>query len=281
MRILHMYAEPSLTHGAATFEYEISKVLKKDNIYFDYLVSEEVEPETEKRYGEQGSKVYRIPVDKNHGLLIRELKVNFQYFKFFKKHKYDIIYADTENALRAVHLLMAKLAGVKVRVVHSHNTALQTTSKFSRMLARVLRNVFSVSATDYFACSDEAAEWLFPKKIVREKRYTVLKNGIDVDRFKYSSKARREIRELLNISDDEIIVGNVGRFMEQKNHKFMIEVFKEFMEIRPNATLVLVGEGMLEGEIRKQVAEENLQYKVVFAGTTPDVEKYLSAMYVL
>ena len=278
MRILHMYAEPSLTHGAATFEYEISKVLKKDNIFFDYLFSEEIEAETKKRYSEQGSKVYRIPIDKNHGLLIRELKVNIQYFKFFKKHKYDIVYADTENALKAVHMLMARLAGVKVRVVHSHNTGLQTTSKFARILARIMRNIFYVSATDYFACSDEAAEWLFPKKIVRDKRYTVLKNGIDVDRFKYSSEARREVRELLNISEDEIIVGNVGRFMEQKNHKFMIEVFREFMEIQPNATLVLVGEGRLEGEIRKLVAEENLQYKVVFAGTTPDVEKYLSAM---
>lgn len=129
MRVLHLFTNPHLTNGATVFEYRVSEFLKDEEIYFDYLVTEQASDEELTRYKKMGSIVYRLPIDNNHGLFIRELKINLQYFSFFKKHHYDIVYADTENALRAIHLLMARLAGVKVRVVHSHNTGLQTSSK--------------------------------------------------------------------------------------------------------------------------------------------------------
>ena len=127
-----MFTNPHLTNGATMFEYRVSSYLKEKDIFFDYLVTEEAENEELERYKSMGSKVYKLPIDNKHGLIIRELKVNVQYYKFFKKHRYDIVYADTENALRSIHLLMARFAGVPVRVVHSHNTGLQTESRLSK-----------------------------------------------------------------------------------------------------------------------------------------------------
>ena len=148
---------------------------------------------------------------------------------------------------------------------------LQTVSKKSKKIARLLRKIFLFSATDYFACSDAAAEWLFPKRIYQSKKYTIANNGINIEKFRYNQADRIRIREKYHIPEDTIVVGSVGRFMEQKNHKFMLEVFKTFHEEKKNSVLFLVGEGKLEDAVRTQVKKLQLEHSVIFCGTTPYV----------
>lgn len=278
MRVLHIFTNPHLTNGATIFEYRISEFLKKDNIFFDYLVTEAALDEELKRYEEMGSNVYKLPIDNSHGILIRELKINIQYFNFFRKHHYGIVYADTENALRSIHLLMARLAGVKFRVVHSHNTSLQTSSKAAKAIAKCLRFLFKYSATHYFACSDTAAEWLFPKKIYKEKKYLILSNGIDLDKFEYNAEIREKIRNRFYIGEDEIVIGNIGRFMSQKNHVFLLDIFASILEVKPVARLMLIGTGPLMSEIKQKAKQLGIEEKVIFVGNIPNVNDYLQAM---
>lgn len=278
MRVLHLFTNPHLTNGATVFEYRISDFLRDEDIYFDYLVTEQASDEELIRYKEMGSVVYRLPIDNDHGLIVRELKINLQYFRFFKKHHYDIVYADTENSLRSVHLFMARLAGIKVRVVHSHNTGLQTFSKKSRFIARFMRFFFNFSATHYFACSDMAAEWLFPKKVYKQKRYTLLTNGVDLEKFEFNLEIRKNIRTKYQIAEDETVIGNVGRFMPQKNHGFLLEIFGEVLKIRKKAKLFLIGTGPLMGEIQEKALELGIADKVIFVGNIPDTNDYLQAM---
>ena len=280
MRVLHIFTSPHLTHGASIFEHRISELLKADNIFFDYLVTEKETEEEAARYKAQGSRIYHLKVDNAHGLFMRELKANRAYYRFFKEHrnKFEIVYADTENSLRAVHLLMARFAGIPVRVVHSHNSNLQTQSSFSRKLSRIIRNIFKFSATDYFACSDAAAEWLFPRKIYRKKQYDIINNGIDTELFAFNAQNRKEIRDMHGISDSTVAVGAVARFMEQKNHMFMLEVMHKALEYNPDMVLLLVGEGKLENQVRRRASELGIERNVIFAGTSPCVYKYTSAM---
>lgn len=278
MRVLHLFTNPHLTNGATVFEYRVSEFLKDEEIYFDYLVTEQASDEELTRYKKMGSIVYRLPIDNTHGLFIRELKINLQYFSFFKKHHYDIVYADTENALRAIHLLMARLAGVKVRVVHSHNTGLQTSSKKARKIARCMRSFFYFSATHYFACSDMAAEWLFPKKIYKSKRYTLLTNGVDLEKFEFNQEIRKNIRNKYQISEDEIVIGNVGRFMPQKNHEFILEIFLEILQNTKKAKLMLIGSGPLLSKIQEKTSEFGISDKVIFVGNIANVNDYLQVM---
>ena len=277
MRVLHIFTNPHITNGATVFEYRVSGFLKEKNIYFDYLVTEDATENEKKRYKQMGSKLYKLPIDNNHGLIIRELKVNREYYRFFKKHHYDIVYADTENSLRSIHLLMAKLAGVPVRVVHSHNTSLQTQSKASQAISRMLRGLFSLSATDFFACSDLAAEWLFPKSIYRKKRYKILKNGVDLKQFSFDENIRNTYRAELGL-ESSFVIGNVGRFMPQKNHDFIISVFSEALKIIPNAKLLLIGDGPDKQNIEKKAKKLGVYDKIVFISNVPDVSGYLQAM---
>lgn len=252
MRILHIYADPSLLHGASVFEYRIARQLKQDGIFFDYLVARDLQPRDAALYAENGSVVHRIHLDSSRGLIFQELKANIAYYKFFKSHDYDIVYADTENALRAVHLLMARLAGVRVRVVHSHNTSMQTTSRLSRLIARVMKYIFPLSATHFFACSDAAAQWLFPPCIWKKKKYTLAKNGVDLDAFRFDPEARRNLRRQLGIGENQLLLGHVGRFMPQKNHGFLLESFAEAAKQREDIRLMLIGEGPLKEEMEKK-----------------------------
>lgn len=273
-----MFTNPHLTNGATMFEYRVSEYLKEDNIFFDYLVTEQAEDDELGRYRDMGSGIYQLPIDNTHGLIIRELKINKQYYQFFKDHKYDIVYADTENALRSIHLFMARLAGVPVRVVHSHNTGLQTESKLSKKISRMIRGCFRFSATHYFACSDLAAEWLFPKMIYEQRQYKILTNGVDLEEFQFDEAKRIEIRSRLNIAEDDLVIGNIGRFMPQKNHQFLLEIFDEVHNVLPDAKLLLIGNGPLKNSIEKMALDMKLQDAVIFVGTTPRVADYLQAM---
>lgn len=278
MRVLHMFTNPHLTNGATMFEYRVSQFLKEDEIFFDYLVTEQADGEELERYKLVGSDIYKLPIDHDHGLLVREIKINYQYYKFFRNHKYDIVYADTENALRSIHLLMARFAGVPVRVVHSHNTGLQTESKMAKRISRCIRGLFRFSATDYFACSDMAAEWLFPKTICAQKKYKRLTNGVDLKQFEFRESIRDEIRSAYGIGAEDVVIGNVGRFMPQKNHSFMLKIFDRIYQKKPNAKLMLIGNGPLQDQIQKEVEQMNLQQSVVFVGTTPNVMNCYQAM---
>lgn len=277
MRVLHIFSNPHLTHGASVFEYRIAERLRADGIIFDYLVTGEPTPEEEARYALLDSRVFRLPLDGRHGLLLRELRVNREYHRFFKTHRYDVVYADTENALRAVHLLMARLAGVRVRVLHSHNTSLQTTSRASRLIARALRPLFRLSATHYFACSEAAADWLFPRSIRAQRRYEILKNGVDLARFRFSAESRDAARARYAL-EGALVIGHIGRFMPQKNHEKLIEIFAALHRMRPEARLLLVGDGPLMPEIRGLAASLGVAEWVIFAGNVDDVAPLLHAM---
>lgn len=278
MRILHLITNPCLTHGGPVFEFEVSKRLKEADIFFDYLITVPASPEDEARFHAQGSRLYLLPWDQKHGLLVRELKVCLAYYRFFRTHPYDIVYADTENPMRAIHLLMARFAGVKVRVIHSHNTGMQTTSRLSYKIAAVVKKLFPLSATHYFACSDLAAEWLFPRSIFEGKRYQVLKNGVDLQRFSFNSAARSAIRSELHISDDMLLLGHVGRFMPQKNHAFLLEIFAGVAKRRTDARLLLIGDGALRKEIEEKARVLGVADRIFFVGNVQNVNDYLHAM---
>ena len=278
MRVLHLYSDPHLTHGAAIFEYRIAQQLKDDGIYFDYLFSKELLPEDAARYAQNGSQIYELGVDEKLNLVAHEIKANIAYYKFFKSHDYKIVYADTENALRAVHLLMARLAGVPVRVLHSHNTQLQTRSRVSHFIARALRHLFRFSATHYFACSDLAAQWLFPPSVCRKKNYTVLQNGVNLNQFRFNPQVRSQLRAKLGIRDNQLLLGHVGRFMPQKNHGFLLEIFAAVAEKKPEARLMLIGDGAHRADAERKAAELGITGKVLFIGSVENVSDYLQAM---
>ena len=128
------------------------------------------------------------------------------------------------------------------------------------------------------APSTEAAEFMFGKGCVQRDRAHILHNGVDLSEYRYSEDYRKSIRQELGMTKDVLVVGHVGRFNQQKNHGFLLEIFKAIQEKNENSILLLVGQGEQELDIRKKASALGISAQIVFMGVRADVPQLLSAM---
>ena len=105
----------------------------------------------------------------------------------------------------------------------------------------------------------------------------MIRNAIDFKRFE-KSEDRDDLRVQFGFKKNDFVVGNVGRFNEIKNHKFLIEIFKNVHEKNANAKLLLIGNGTTFEDIKKQVLKLGLSNYVVFAGRRTDIPQMLACM---
>lgn len=202
----------------------------------------------------------------------------FKYQKVLKEKLkgYKIVHCHL-GTMAIFALKVAKKAGVPVRIVHSHTTS--NKKEFIRnIMKNILRPFSKVYATDYMCCSELAGRWLFGDKTYDEGKVYLLNNAIDVDKFKYNEELRIKKRNELNINDDTFVIGHIGRFVEQKNHRFLIDIFNEVHKQIPNSLLLLVGQGPLMEEMKEKVAQLGLEEYVNFLGQRNDVNELFQAM---
>ena len=204
----------------------------------------------------------------------------FEYERFlidlFKKNNYKIVHSNI-NTLSIFPLRAAKKAGVPIRIAHSHSTTNKKEWK-KNLMKQALRPFSKKYATDYFACSELAGRWLFGDKTFEQGKVTIINNAIDLDKFKYDEKIRKEKRKELNINDDTLVVGHIGRFVAQKNHTFLIDIFNELHKKEKNSILLLIGQGPLMNEIKQKVEALGISDSVRFLGQRDDVSELYNAM---
>ncbi len=199
----------------------------------------------------------------------------FEYEKFlidlFKKNNYKIVHSNI-NSLSIFPLRAAKKAGVPVRIAHSHSTTNKKEWK-KNLMKQALRPFSKKYATDYFACSELAGRWLFGDRTFEQGKVTIINNAIDLDKFKYDEKLRKEKRKELEIKDDTLVIGHIGRFVAQKNHTFLIDIFNELHKTEKNSILLLIGQGPLMDEIKQKVKTLGISDSVKFLGQRDDVNE--------
>lgn len=162
-------------------------------------------------------------------------------------------------------------------IAHSHSAGYrgnfieQITKKF---FARGVGNV----ADYWFACSDKAAKRLYGDRYKTYKHYYNIPNAIDSDKYLFNQDIRNCIRKKLGIDDTTFLCGHLGTFSPVKNHKFLIEIFAEFLKINPNSKLVCCGAGALMPVVKQQVEEMGLKDKVIFTGVVSNANEYMMAM---
>lgn len=221
-----------------------------------------VEKSIKQRLEQQGCKVIDFPNRK---------KETFSYWKklisFIRYEHINVVHAHGNSATLAIELSAALLGGAKKRIAHSHNT------KCDQVKAdRLLRPLFYAVCNKRLACGVDAGNWLF-----RDKDFTVINNGRDINRFRFQQSKREQYREVMGIEQNEILYGHVGGFVPQKNHNFLLKVFKEISAKEPLSKFVLVGDGVLKNQIEQSANKLGLQSKVFFTGNVDNVEDYLSA----
>lgn len=197
-----------------------------------------------------------------------------QYLKFHVSNS-DIIHFNVSNSIDLLYVRLAKNHGVKVRIAHSHNSSATSTIK---KIAHKTGMMFLANTPNYyFTCSKLAARWLFPKKIYSNKQYFFIRNAINTRKYAFNFQKRKEIRSKYGWTNN-LVLAEVGRFNKQKNHRFLLQVFKETLKIKPNAILVLVGaKDCLYKDIKRYAKDIGIDDKVIFFGKSSEVADLLQA----
>lgn len=166
---------------------------------------------------------------------------------------------------------MPKKNGVPIRIAHSHNGSYEKTVK--GYILHIFSRFSKYFSTYNWACSEIAGKYLFGRK-----RFEVIYNGIDINKFKFDSELRKNKRNELKIKENEFVIGHIGRFELQKNHKFIIKLLNELKKENDNIKLLLIGIGKYKKNIEKKVNKLNLEKNVLFLGTRKDVNTLYQAM---
>lgn len=207
---------------------------------------------------------FTIRQDNNLLLYLRQLS---QFF--FGHPEYRVIHGHY-SGFGIFYNTIARHCGISVRVGHSHNTNYENNPV--GQLDKVLSWFFTFGLTDRFACSIQAGKTLY-----RGKSFTFLPNGINAAKFAVLDPARRTtLRHALGVQKNEILYGHIGRFSQQKNHKFLLQMYSTLLQKQPNSRLILLGEGDKLADIQKMAAP--LGDRVIFAGIQSNTSDYYHAM---
>ncbi|WP_053984391.1 glycosyltransferase family 1 protein [Niameybacter massiliensis] len=272
VRVLHIVANMN-RGGLENFLMNVYRTIDREQIQFDFLVTREIQGVFDEEICVLGGKIYNIPAMTKVGYW----KYKKNVYEFFKAHEaYQIVHCH-RDALGGVYLKQAYKAHVPFRIAHSH------TGKIGepRSIEGIIRSIIKASlkpllnkySTQRFACGKDAGAWLFGKKY----NFQVINNGVNIEQYTYSKNIRQEIRQELDIDDQSFLLGHVGRFCYPKNHKFLIHMFSQLVQIIPQCKLCLVGTGELEEEIKALVHKLGLVDKVIFLGVREDVSRLLNA----
>lgn len=209
-----------------------------------------------------------------------KLLENWHRFRsLLTERKYDVVYVNAFQALTLRYGLLARRAGVPVRILHSHNSDIRShTLRLPKLLIhRISMLLYKGVGTELFACSDEAADFLFPASLRERGLVRIIPNGIETERFRFQGETRDLIRSHMDL-EDCLVLGHVGRLCIQKNQVFLMKVLKALITLRPEARLLLIGEGELRETLEKKAEELQIRDYVLFYGVTDKPQELLWAM---
>ena len=264
--------------GGGSEQVVLNYCSRMRDIHFDLLYQYEPNPQILERFHEAGINCIQIP-DKVH----HPLKHLWSMYKIFKQGKYDVVHCHLDWFLNSYVCFIAMVAGIKKRIAHHHQAytildELSFRTLFRNFLCAIMRIPCKLFATHWLACGEAAAINGWGKRAFEKGKVTVLPNAIDPERFKFSESARRGVRAKYGITEGDFVIGHVGRFFPEKNHKFIIELLSEYLPNHSNCKLLMLGNGPLQIEIQELVKQKGIEDKVVFAGLQKDVVGFYCAM---
>lgn len=252
--------------GLETMLMNYYRNIDRSKVQFDFLVHRDFEADYDREILELGGRIYRLPV-------LNPIGAEYlgKLDQFYKDHpEYRIVHSHLD-CLAGIPLKYAKKNKVPVRIAHAHNN--NQTMNWKYPIKLFFRRNITKYANYLLACSREAGNWMF-----RTNRFEVLNNAIDAKQYIYDKNVRDKVKKELHIEQNKLVFGHIGRFLTQKNHKFLIEVFKKIVEMHPDSILLLIGDGELQQNIKEKVRQEGLESRVIFAGIRGDVPQLLQAM---
>lgn len=257
--------------GAENVIMNVYRNIDREQVQFDFVIPSEREWEFSSEVRSLGGIIYGCPK--------LSWSTYFQYKKwwkdFFAHHKeYKVLHSHIRSTA-SIYIPMAKRNGLKT-IIHSHSTS--NGSGYKSIIKRILQLPLRYQADYLFACSTEAGKWLFGEESTNRNNYFFFPNCIDLEKYGYSEKKRKIIRNQYSIAHDCFVIGHVGSFRDAKNHELIIRVFKDLKRKCEKAILLLVGDGEKKESIKQLCEELGINDSVIFTGLQEDTSPYYSAM---
>ncbi len=260
--------------GAETFLMKQYRQLDREKYQLDFCVNVERRCAYDDEIEALGGRIFRIPPKSGNPVkCLSSLK------KIVKENGYESVYCSSSKAGVAFDLLAAKAGGAK-RLIHRSSSAGNGGGTVVKLIHATIGKLAYFVPDVKLAPSTPAAEYCFGKGCVEKGKAKILNNGIDTNLFSFSDGLRHETRAALGLTDEFTLI-HIGRFLEVKNHAFLLDVFEKTVKAIPDSKLLLVGTGKLEEKIRSAVKEKNLENNVIFLGARTDIPALLSAADVL
>ena len=262
IKILYIVSSLGVCNGVSSYAMNYLKNINSQEFQIDFITHSDKRSIYYDVIENKGGNVFYIPKINHKNFFDVLKKIN----KFFKENgnEYDIVHCHMLNA-GVFFLYYAKKYNINIRILHSH-----VTKSSDKILNKIRNDIFLPiaikNANYYCACSNDAGSI-----ILKNKKFIVIKNAIEAEKYKFKNEIRTSIRKKMNIQD-KVVVGNIGRFCPQKNQEYLIQIFSEFKLKVENAVLFLVGDGPDEYRLRELVKEMNIEKDVIFYGTCSDVE---------
>lgn len=266
LRVLQIFGEPFSNGGQDSYIMNMYRHIDRERVQFDFFTPFEIKNTAMKAEVESlGGRMFAAghPFGEDNNRYFRE-----GVTAFLAEHPYAIVHIHSGSTYALmIGSKVARRCGARRVIVHSH------CGGFVNLKYRVVRALSYAALlrypTDYYACSHLAARWKFPTPIIQKNRYTVLKNAVDTRLFRYDPAVREQYRKEFGL-EDKLVIGHIGRFAVQKNHRYLLEVFAALAAKEPNTRLVLVGYGDLQQQTLDRAKELGLTDRLLFLGVRHD-----------
>ena len=247
------------TGGLSSVMLNYWRTMDKTGLLIDFASNNIIEDQLYDEIIKEGSHYFQLPPRKQV----------FSYFRALCQlcRGYDVIHVHANSATSVIELTAAKIARVHRRIHHNHTSRTQYPC-----LNKFLRPLFLRLFTHSIACSEQAGEWLFGSN-----KYIILPNAIDLEKYEYAPNVRNLIRESFGIHDDEFVIGHIGRFMNAKNHEFLIKIFAKYHSTHPHSKLLLVGDGEWRPQVESWVQSSGCSDAIILAGLCSDIQVIIQA----
>lgn len=269
IRILHSVSNMDRA-GIETMLMNYYRYMDKSKVQFDFLCNKKKPGAYDDEIKSMGGRIYHTP-----GLNPVKYPEYLKFMgKLFHEHpEYKIVEAHN-GALGVYALHAAKVSKIPVRIFHAHGASI--TKDWKLPIKLVCKAMLPANMNEHYSCGVEAARCYFGDKVVSENDYVLIPNAIKISNFVFNDLTREKIRRE-NRLEDKHVIGHVGRFMAQKNHMFLLDVFAEVYKLDEKAQLVLLGDGELMEAVKQKAEKLNLEKNITFVGNVGNANEWYQA----
>lgn len=268
VKVLHVVGAMNRA-GTETMLMNVFRHIDREKVQFDFISYNNVDAHYDEEIYQLGGRVIQLSNSQSIKELVKAIKT---YGPYDVVHSHTLFHCGVAN-------VAARIAGVKVRIAHAHTTLDRSDRLLQKIYITSMRSIIKTFSTDLLACSHNAGRYLFGEKTVERPTYSYFPNVIDYSRFLQDRKKEVKIfKAEQGINEKNLVIGHIGRFIEAKNHRFLLAIMKQLVKKREDVNLLLVGDGDLKKEMEEEAKKQGIFEKIRFVGIREDIDTMLHCM---